>query len=269
MRYLKTHKKLYIFILLFALLAGYLWERGRIRYDDTVWLTLQGYKSKGFEPYIKVAYGSEGEECKEFVWGLGDYLAQNIKQYYFPQISEDDLHYTIRYPMNFKRGGCEFWAVRVYVNVQEYNDLDPKEYPRRNYRRAMKIFDNTVGSYSIKYHKPNATYSLDDYNANPPKVDNYCYKFVFDGGDKTSGTQWIKKVECHPKGYSFKINYFFFEPFVRKHPVFTFNLAIEDETFARTEEKKAKGIGLRVYDEHFEPTTADFERFKNRHGIKE
>ncbi len=269
MTYFKTYKKYIIAALAVLLLAGYLWERGRIRYDDTVWLTLQGYKSKGFEPYIKVAYGSEGEGCKEFVWGLGDYLAQNIKQYYFPQISEDDLHYTIRYPLYFKRGGCEFWAVRVYVNVQEYNDLDPKEYPRRTTKRALKIFDNTVGGFSIKYHKPNAQYRLDRIEANPLKIDNYCYKYVFAGSDRGDGPRWLKHIECHPNGFSFKRSYFFFEPFVREHPVFTFNLAIDEETKIWLIEGEEKKLGLNVYDERFEPKEADFIRFKKQYGIKE
>jgi hypothetical protein len=249
-------------------LFGYMWQRGQIDYSDTTWLTIKGYKAKGFEPYIKVAYGSEGEACKEFVWGLGDFLAQNIKRVYEANITKDDLHYSIPYPMNFTRGGCTFWAVKVYVKLQEYNDLDEKEYPKDHVKRGIKIFDNTIGGYSIKYHKPNATYSLEDTEANLLVVNNYCKKFVFKGSYNLQ-PQWIKTIACHPEGYSFKRSYFSFESFVLKHPVFTFNLAMDEKVYARTDPQHAKQLKLKLYNENFEPKKADFVRFKTQHKIEE
>jgi hypothetical protein len=105
--------------------------------------------------------------------------------------------------------------------------------------------------------------------ANPLKVDNYCYKFVFDGGDSRIGMMWVKNLECHPKDYSRKRSYFLFEPFVRQHPVFTFNLAMENNIYARATPQEAKKGGYEVYDEYFKPTKEDFLRFKQHYGIKE
>ena len=269
MKTLIKYKKYIIILLAIILPLGYFWQRGQIDYEDTTWLTLKGYKSKGYEPYIKVAYGSEGEECKEFIWGLGDFLAQNIKRYYKADISEDDLHYSIRYPMNFTRGGCTFWVVKVYIMLQEYHDLDEKEYPKKTVSRALKIYDSTIGGYSIKYHKPNKQYRLNRVEANPLEINNYCQRSVFDGGDHVTGTQWLKVIECHPEGYSGKRSYFFFEPFVLEHPTFVVNLVMDDIIYADADDKQAKNLGLKKYDERFESTKKHFQMFKEKYNIKE
>ena len=270
MKQIHKHQKTIILLLAIILLAGYIWVRYyKMDYSKTTWLTVQGYKSKGYVPYMKAIYAAGGKECEEFVFGLGSSLARNEKQLLFAKVSEDDLHYTIRYPMNYKQGKCEFWFGRGYVQIEERNALDEKKYPRDKTIRNTKIYDGFVGVFDIKYFKPTETYSLSDRNANPLQVNQYCQRYTFQPASNPS--KWAKMIECHPEGFHGKKPFFLFKPFVLKHPDFVYNIIISEDVKGRyATEKELKQLGLEPYtDEDFSPSAKTFETFKQKYNIKE
>ncbi len=269
MHIVKKYKKLLLTTLILMLALLYVWfSYFRVDYSETKWLTLYGYKSKGYEPYLKTVYGASGDECKDFVFGLGKYLSKNEKNLLMADISEDDLHYTIRYPMNFKKGGCEYWFGRGYVGIQEYNDLDEKKYPRTTTLRNTKIYDGIVGMYDIKYFKPNETYSLGDKNTNSSVVNQYCQRYIFHPASIPD--KWAKIIDCHPQGFYGNRPFFFFEPFILKHPNFEYNIVVSEEVKEDGTKDELKKVGLEEYiDEDFKPTKEMFEAFKEKYNIKE
>ncbi len=279
MKQIHKHQKTIILLLAIILLAGYIWVRYyKMDYSKTTWLTVQGYKSKGYVPYMKAIYAAGGKECEEFVFGLGSSLARNEKQLLFAKVSEDDLHYTIRYPMNYKQGKCEFWFGRGYVQIEERNALDEKKYPRTEAIRNTKIYDGAVGMFDIKYFKPTETYSLSDRNANPLHVNQYCQRTLFffnelytkEGGNKGFRRYRYKNFDCHPEGYDSGESYFFFKPFMLKHPDFTYNIAMSEDVKGKSATKEElKQLGLEAFDEEFRPTAETFQTFKEKNHIKE
>ncbi len=265
--------------LLVVILSVYAWVRYfKIDYSETTWLTVQGYKSKGYVPYIKAVYSARGKECKEFIFGLGSSLARNEKQLLFAKVSEDDLRYTIRYPMNYKQGACEFWFGRGYVHIEERNELDEKKYPRTKAIRITQIYDGFVGVYDIKYFEPDAQYRLDRKDANPLQVNQYCQRSLDfsdeiyrDKDNKRQTKHWeYKRLICHPEGFYGKKPFFFFEPFVLKHLDFTYNIVVSEDVKGRyATEKQLKVNGLQAFVKGFSPSAKIFQTFKQKHNIKE
>ncbi len=144
-----------------------------IDYNQTTWLEIKGFKTKGYDVHMSVGYGGEGEACKFFSFGLGHDVSKSSHLSFDANISKDDLHYTLRYPLNFNQGKCEFWAGGMEIRMEEYNTLDKKKYPKGDLRRT-KIFDDNVLVLNFTYQKK--TYK-ENFNLNPLNL--YCQRTVF------------------------------------------------------------------------------------------
>ena len=77
-------------------------------------------------------------------------------------------------------------------------------------------------------------------------------------------------MECHPEGYDRGESYFFFKPFMLKHPDFTYNIVMSEDVKGRyVTKEELKQLGLEAFDEEFHPTAETFQTFKEKNHIKE
>jgi len=261
------YKKILFTVFILMVITSYVWfSYFKIDYSQTKWLSLQGYKSKGYEPYLEAVYTAEGKSCKDFIFGLGSSLAKNDKKILMSEISEDDLHYSIKYPMTFKQGGCTYQFGRGYIYIQEYNNLDEKKYPKRTTIRTTKVYDDFVGVVDIKYFKPDEIYKATARNANLLKVNQYCQKSIM----LSSSERWMKVLDCHPEEYSREESYYFFKPFILEHPNFMYNIIVSEDVKIKFANKiQIERKNLKVYIEKFIPHINVFEKFKKNHNIIE
>jgi len=263
-----------------------------IDYNTTTWLEIKGYKSPGYNVYMNVAYGGEGKECKYFSWGLGADVSRSTDMTFDANISKDDLHYTLRYPLNFKQGKCEFWAGYIEIGMEEYNDLDDKKYPKQSAIRISKIFDNKVLVMNLYYQKRD----FEDKNFNLDPINVYCQRYMFYSdiyADDTDEKVPVFGAFCHtPKSYeglTGLIGARYEVEFLKKHNPLTANLLISEDlkcskNCSDEEMQRAKALGVSermyrgsIYDKpttnplntRFIPSIKLFEAFKEKHHIKE
>ena len=261
-----------------------------IEYNETTWLEIEGFKSPGYDLHMSVGYGGEGEECRFFSFGLGTSVGRSTYLNFDANISEDDLHYTLRYPLNFRQGKCEFWAGRIELRMEEYNDLDEKKYPKGDLRRS-KIFDDNVLVMNLTYQKD--TYR-DNFNLDPLNL--YCQKTVHYSDIYNDGTDEKKPIFfaiCHNttsyEGMAGIVGAHYSVDFLKEHTPLRVNILIsEDLKCSRNcdenEMKKAEALGVkekmveRYQKEYpttnpisifFIPSEKLFEDFKKKHNIKE
>ena len=260
-----------------------------IDYDKTTWLEIKGFKTPGYDVHMSVGYGGEGEECKFFSFGLGHDVGKSTRMEIDAKISKDDLHYTLRYPLNFKQGECEFWARNIEISMEEYNDLDVKKYPKGDLR-ASKIFDRVVLTLNLTYQKD--TYD-DNFNLNPLNL--YCQRDVFymdiyaDETDEKIPTfgaichNTTSYVHVDSMGAKYQVE------FLKKHKPLTVNLLMSEDlkcskNCSDDEMKRAKSLGVTekmhrgsIYDKptekplntRFIPSEKLFSDFKKKNNIKE
>ena len=260
-----------------------------IEYNQTTWLEIKGFKTKGYDVYMSVGYGGEGEECKFFSFGLGHDVSKSSHLSFDANISKDDLHYTLRYPLNFKQGKCEFWAGGMEIRMEEYNTLDKKKYPKGDLRRT-KIFDDNVLVLNFTYQKK--TYK-ENFNLNPLNL--YCQRDVYYMdiyADDTDEKVPTFGATCHnTTSYvnvdSMGVNYSV--AFLKKHNPLTINLLISEDLKCsrhcnQEEMQRAKVLGVKekmveirgkhpptthIINHWFIPSQKLFEDFKKKHNIKE
>ncbi len=260
-----------------------------IEYNETTWLEIEGFKSPGYDLHMSVGYGGEGKECRFFSFGLGTSVGRSTHLNFDANISEDDLHYTLRYPLNFRQGKCEFWAGRIELRMEEYNDLDEKKYPKGDLRRS-KIFDDNVLVMNLTYQKD--TYR-DNFNLDPLNL--YCQRIVYFSdiyADETDEKVPVFLAICHNttsyvNSHSMGVKYSV--DFLKEHTPLRVNILIsEDLKCSRNcdenEMKKAEALGVkekmieRYQKEYpttnpistfFIPSEKLFEDFKKKHDIKE
>jgi hypothetical protein len=262
-----------------------------IDYNQTTWLEIKGFKSPGYDVSMSVGYGGEGKECKFFSFGLGHDVSKSTDMHIDANISKDDLHYSLRYPLNFRQGKCEFWAGRVEVRMEEYNNLDSKKYPKGQTIRATQILDRAVLAFKLYYQKQDFR---DNFNIDPLNL--YCQRTVHysdiykDGTDKKKA---VYSILCHNttsyEGMTGIIGAYYEVDFLKKHNPLTVNLLISEdlkcsENCNEEEMQKAKTLGVTqkmyegsIYEKpttdirnrRFTPSKKLFEAFKNKHKIKE
>ncbi len=302
-RVLRYHKKISAFIIIsflsltLFLLTGC--ERSKpsksepppVDYNETTWLQIEGFKSPGYDIYMSVGYGGEGDGCKFFSFGLGKDVSKSTHLHIDANISEDDLHYTLRYPLNFRQGECEFWAGGLEIRMEEYNDLDEKRYPKDKIIRRTKVFDDTVLVMNLYYQKQ---HFRDNLNLNPLNL--YCQRTVhfFDiAGDDTDEEKPFFGAICHNttsyKGMAGILGAYYEVEFLKEHNPLTVNLLISEDIkclhFCSDEDmEKAKELEVKermyegsIYDKptenplntRFIPSEKLFEDFKKRHKIEE
>ena len=265
-------------------------EAAPIDYNQTTWLEIKGFKSPGYDVSMSVGYGGEGEECRYFSFGLGRDVSRSTYMQIDAEISEDDLHYTLRYPLNFRQGKCEFWAGRVEVRMEEYNNLDSKKYPKGDLR-ASKIFDRAVLTFNLYYREQNFK---ENFNLNPLNI--YCQRDVFYMdvyADNTDEKIPTFGAICHnttsSAGMTGIIGAYYEVDFLKKHNPLTVNIIISEDlkcsrNCSEEEMEKAKALGVtekmvEIYEERPPTTKTDniffipsenlFEEFKERYKIEE
>ena len=262
-----------------------------IEYNQTTWLEIKGFKTKGYDVHMSVGYGGEGEECKFFSFGLGHDVSKSSHLSFDANISKDDLHYTLRYPLNFKQGKCEFWAGGMEIRMEEYNHLDEKKYPKGQTIRATKIFDRKVLVLNLTYQKK--TYK-ENFNLYPLNL--YCQKTVHYSDIYNDGTDEKKSVfaaTCHNttsyEGMAGIIGVHYSVDFLKQHTPLGVNLLISKDlkcsrhcTQKEMQRVKALGVEEKMYNgdindvptthilnRRFTPSQKLFEDFKKKHNIKE
>jgi len=260
-------------------------------YNNTTWLEIKGYKTPGYDITMSVGYGGEGKECKFFSVGLGTDVSKSTHMMIDANISKDDLHYNIRYPLNFKQGKCEFWAGRIEIHMEEYNDLDIKKYPKNKSIRATKIFDEKVLVLDLSYQEEDYN---DNYNLYPLNL--YCQRTIFYSDLYDDGTSEVKPLYfsiCHNSTSVRQMNgiigAMYNVSFLKEHNPLKVNLLLSKDlkcsrTCSEEEMQKAKALGVRkkmveIYDERpptsnplntrFIPSEVLFSRFKKQYNIKE
>jgi len=256
-----------------------------IDYDKTTWLEIKGFKTPGYDVHLSVGYGGEGEECKFFSFGLGHDVGKSTRMEFDAKISKDDLHYTLRYPLNFKQGECEFWAGGMEISVEEYNDLDIKKYPKDKLIRNTKIFDRTVLTLNLTYQKD--TYE-DNFNLNPLNI--YCQRDVFYMdiyADETDEKVPTFGAICHNTTH-YDGGAYYEVDFLKKYNPLIANILISEDLKCSkncddNDMEKAKALGVNekmhrgsIYDKptekplntRFIPSEKLFDNFKKKNKIK-
>ena len=261
-----------------------------IEYNQTTWLQIKGFKSPGYDVHISVGYGGEGDACKFFSFGLGHDVSRSSYLHFDANISKDDLHYTLRYPLNFKQGKCEFWAGGMEIRMEEYNHLDEKKYPIDQAIRSTKIFDNPVLVLSFTYQDKHY-----DENFNLDPLNLYCQRTIFFSdiyADDTDEKVPLFFATCHnTTSYvnvdSMGVNYSV--AFLKKHNPLTINLLVSEDLKCsrncnKEEMQRAKVLGVKEkmierrqkefptsnpISTFFIPSQKLFEDFKQKHNIKE
>jgi len=277
-------------VLLTFLMLGCESKVAEIDYNQTTWLEIKGFKSPGYDVHLSVGYGGEGDECKFFSIGLGHEVSKSTHMQIDANISKDDLHYTLRYPLNFKQGKCEFWAGGIEIRMEEYNDLDISKYPKNRTIRMTKIFDDKVLVLNLTYQKE--TYK-DNFNLNPLNL--YCqrdlfYMDIYD--DETDEKVPTFGAICHNTTSNRQMNGLWADyqvDFLKEHNPLKVNLLISEDlkcsrTCSESEMQKAKSLGVaekmveirgvrkqvtHIINELFTPSEQLFKDFKNKHNIKE
>ena len=277
-------------VLLTFLILGCESKVAEIDYAKTTWLEIKGFKSPGYDVHLSVGYGGEGDECKFFSIGLGHNVSKSTHMQIDANISKDDLHYTLRYPLNFKQGKCEFWAGGLEIRMEEYNDLDIKKYPKNRTIRMTKIFDDKVLVLNLTYQKE--TYK-DNFNLNPLNL--YCqrdlfYMDIYD--DETDEKVPTFGAICHNTTSNMQMNGLWATyqvEFLKVHNPLRANLLISEDlkcsrNCSESEMQKAKSLGVtekmveirgvrkqvtHIINELFTPSEQLFKNFKNKHNIKE
>lgn len=244
-------------------------------YSNTKWLTVHGYKSKGYVPYLQAAYGTDSSECSEYIIGLDYELSKEKKLIYQATTSNDDLQYTIKYPMNFWAGGCEYWFVRGYVNIEEPNNLDEEIYGLQSVKRVEQIFAGFITAFDIRYHEPNETYYLDPLRANPKYLNIYCQRYLacdLDKGEYICSRPKRKVMRCHPEGYDSQESYYLFEPYMVANPNLNLNIVLSEDVKLRGTPQDAKRLGLEEFPvdkDNFLAKKEYFQAFKTKYNIKD
>ena len=262
-----------------------------IDYSKTIWLEIKGYKTPGYKVNMSVGYGGEGEECKFFSLGLGHDVSKSTHIQIDANITKDDLRYTLRYPLNFKQGKCEFWAGGIKIGMEEYNDIDSKKYPKGRDLRSSLIFDRPVLVMNLYYQKQKST---DNLNLNPLNL--YCQRTVSIGdfyGDDTDEEKPFFTAICHNTtsndGMTGIIGAYYEIDFLKKHNPLTANLLISEDmkchqnctdedmmkakTLGVTKKMIESGAGIKpatdILYKWFIPSEKLFEDFKHKHKIEE
>jgi len=261
-----------------------------IDYNQTTWLEIKGFKSKGYDVSMSVGYGGEGEECKFFSFGLGHDVGKSTRMQIDANITKDDLHYTLRYPLNFKQGKCEFWGGSIEVHMEEYNDIDDIKYPKGEDLRSSVILDKKALVLDLTYQKQ--TYK-DNFNLNPLNL--YCQREVHYSdlyADDTDEKVTVFTAICHNTTsyvHMHSMGGYYEVGFLKKHNPLRVNLLMSEDLKCskncdEDEMRKAKALGVtekmieirgkrpsstQTINYWFIPSVKLFEDFKNKYNIKE
>jgi len=194
-------------------------------------------------------------------------MSKSSNQTFDATISEDDLHYEIKYPLQFTQGECHFTARRIEIEVEEYHNLGEKD-KGNAFKRNTKILERVAATLIVTFKERELT---TDFVVNPGNL--FCQRTIFNMSLPSQPKQWMKSMVCKPEGHYGGFRQFFNIDYLKEHSPFLLNIVLSKDVHCRQcskEDLKAKEMQL--YDETHNKiisTQETFDLFKKQNGIKE